>query len=83
MRKANLYQVGVTEDGMKVYAGVYNFYSECGLPLDVLLNLSIEQKWVPCWTSFYLEAEAAGMKHDRIIAKIEEAILDSYNAQNF
>ncbi len=71
----------MTQDGKDVYAGVFNFYSERGLPLDVLFNIAIEQNWVPCWTSFYKEAIAAGMSHGRVLAKLEEAITDSFGQE--
>jgi hypothetical protein len=79
--KHKLFQVGVTSDGKKVYAGVFKFYSEKGLPLDILFSISIEQGWIPCWTSFYREARVSGMSHDRVLAKLEEALNDSYGLE--
>ncbi len=78
MKKTNLHQVGTTEDGKKVYAGVYTFFSCYGLPLDVIFGIAKEQGWVPCWISFYKEAKLAGMSHDRVISKLEEALCDTF-----
>jgi len=79
--KRYLSQVGVTPDGKKIYSGVFKFFSAHGLPLDVLFNLALEQNWMPCWVSFYKEAIAAGMNHKRVLAKLEEAIADSYGVE--
>lgn len=73
-----LSKVGMTSDNKPVYSGVFNFYSEHGLPLDTIFLISLDQKWVPCWTSFYKEAIHSGMKHDRIISKLYDALCDSY-----
>lgn len=77
-KKFPLQQVGLTTDGRPVYSGLFRFYETYGLPLDSVLSLFIEKGWVPDWMDFYLGALKSGMKHDRILSKLEEAISDSF-----
>lgn len=71
-------QIGETTDNKTVVAGVWAFYETHGLPLDVILSLCIQKNWMPCWTSLYKDMLSAGMKHGRILSKLEESISDSY-----
>lgn len=78
MRSRAFTVVGNTAAGVPVLAGVYRFFETHGLPLDVVLTVLRERGALPCWCSFYREAAAAGMKHERIISKLDEAIADAY-----
>lgn len=80
-KKSPLKQTGITPEGAPVYAGAYKFYETYGLPLDALFIAFQDKGWVPDWTDFYLGALAAGMQHDRIISKLEEAISDSFGKE--
>ena len=73
--------VGKTQDGRDVVSGVFRFYESVGLPLDIILDTIRENNTIPDWTAFYKEAKAAGMKHDRIISKLEESIMDVYGVE--
>lgn len=77
---ARFTQVGRTEQGTPVVAGVFRFFETHGLPLDTVLSVLRERGALPCWPSFFREARAAGMKPERIISKLEEAIADAYGA---
>jgi len=72
---------GYTTDGKSVYGGVYKFYETHGIPLDIIFNIFIERDWIPDWIDIYKSASYGGMKHDRIISKLEEAISDSYGKE--
>lgn len=74
-------QVGNTEDGTPVFSGIYKFFETHGMPLDELLMLLKERSTLPSWLHFYDEARAAGMKHDRILSKLDPAISDVYGAK--
>lgn len=80
-QKNELYQSGITTDGKPIMAGIFSFYETHGLPLDVILITFIEKGWVPDWVEFYETAISAGMKHDRILSKLEEAISDSFGKE--
>lgn len=80
-QKQLLKQVSVTTDGKKVFAGLYKFYETVGLPLDVLLHCFQEKNALPDWVDFYISALAAGMDHDRILSKLEEAVSDSFGKE--
>ncbi len=71
---------GKTVEGQLVLAGVYKFYETHGLPLDVIFDLLQARNSIPDWSAFHSEALKAGMKHDRIISKLAEAISDSFGA---
>lgn len=72
--------VGKTCGGKTVYAGVYRLFETVGLPLDVILGGLRDNNAIPCWVSFHREARAAGMKHERILSKLDEAISDALGA---
>jgi hypothetical protein len=79
--KQHLKQVVITTDGKRVFTGLYKFYETIGLPLDVLLSCFHAQNIAPDWMDFYKSARQAGMGHDRIISKLEEAISDSFGRE--
>ena len=72
--------VGRTEDGKTVYAEVYKFYETHGMPLDILFAMIRDKNAIPCWMSFHREAKSAGMKHERVLSKLDEALSDVYGA---
>lgn len=79
-KKQRLLTLEHDQKGQQVYAGVYRFYETHGLPLDVILFAMKERGLMPSWTSFYEQARAAGMSHDRVLAKLDEALSDVYGS---
>ncbi len=73
--------VGRTTDGKDVLSGVFRFYETEGLPLDVLFEALLLKEALPCWTSFFQEALAAGMAPERIFAKLDPAIVDVFGTE--
>jgi hypothetical protein len=76
-----LIQSGTTQDGRTVVRGVYRLYETEGLPLDVIFDALIAHNSIPDWTAFVVEAELAGMKKDRILSKLDTAIVDTYGTE--
>ncbi len=76
-----LKQVGETTEGSGVYAGVYRTYETGGIPLDILVSIMCEKSKIPSWIHFYQEAEAAGMKHKRIMSMLDPVIVDSFGTE--
>ncbi len=76
-----LTRVGQTVDGKAIYSGVYKFFETHGMPLDILIGMMREKNSIPCWVSFHREARAAGMKHARILSKLDEALSDVYGTE--
>jgi len=72
---------GKTETGELVVAGVFRYYETVGVPLDVLFDCLRRKGVVPDWLTFYVEAVRAGMKHARIMSKLEPAIADAYGPE--
>lgn len=73
--------VGKTESGTLVLSGVFKVYETLGIPLDAIFDCLKERNAIPDWLCFYVEAVGAGMKHDRILSKLEPAISDSYGIE--
>lgn len=74
-----LFKSGTTTDGKTVVCGVFRLYETEGLPLDVLFDALIAHNCIPDWEHFVQEAEVAGMKNrDRVLLKIDAAIVDTY-----
>lgn len=68
--------VSMTTDGKKVIGGVYSFYETTGLPLDVIFEHLRTKNSVVSWIDFYKDAIKAGMRHTRVLSKLEESICD-------
>jgi hypothetical protein len=84
MKKDSLLErIGSTVDGKALYKGVYRFYETEGLPLDILFDLLDQKNSMVSWLHFYEEAILNGMKHDRIISKLEESICDVWGKAFF
>ena len=81
MKDSPYNQTGITTEGKPVMAGLYHFYETHGLPLDVIFSCFIEKGWVPDWIELYETAFSRGMTHERILAKLEEAINDSFGKE--
>ena len=73
--------VGQTPEGVLMVGGTYKFFETHGVPLDVLFGLLKERNRMPSWVHFYLEARDAGMKHDRILSKLDHPIVDVYGVE--
>ena len=74
-------QVAITTDGKLVLAGLFRVYETEGLALDIILSACQQNNAVPSWIDLYIEMISAGMKHTRILSKLEEAICDSYGKE--
>jgi alanyl-tRNA synthetase len=73
--------VGETSDGKKVISGVFRLFETHGLPLSDILSILKQRDYIIDWFDFYQDALSAGMKHDSVIAKLNEAINDSYGTE--
>jgi len=73
--------VGQSPEGILVVSGVYKFFETHGMPLDVLFSLLMDHNLMPSWLDFYNEAKRGGMKHDRILSKLDPAIVDVYGSK--
>lgn len=65
-----------TSDNKPLLKGVYKTYETIGLPLDILFECIKNKGAMISWYHFYREAYAAGMSHERILSKLEEAVSD-------
>lgn len=82
MTKKNLLvQTGVTSGGAPVFGGVFAFYETHGLPLTAIFQNFIDKGFLVDWIDFHKAALSAGMSHDRILSKLEEAISDSFGKE--
>jgi hypothetical protein len=72
--------VGKTETGVEIVEGVYRYFETHGIPLDILFSVLRDRNRMPSWLQFYDEARAGGMKHDRILSKLDPAITDVYGS---
>jgi hypothetical protein len=82
VKKSNLLkQVGITADGKLVVSGLFRIAETEGLPLEIILELCLLYNVVPSWIHLYQECLTAGMKHSRIIAKLDSAISDSFGKE--
>ena len=73
-----LKQVGVTEDGRPVVAGLFRLYETHGLPVSVIFEGVDLNGSVPSWIDFYEEARQAGIKSSRIISMLQSDIADVF-----
>jgi hypothetical protein len=79
MAKKDMYRImGKTTDGKVVVGGIYEFTSTYGYPLVELLYDMQGENLVVDWLDFYKSALEFGMKSDRILGRMREAILEVY-----
>lgn len=76
-----IHTIGETTDGKKVVDGIWKTYETHGLPLDILFTLCIRKEYIPDWISLYKQMLHSKMEHSRILAKLEEAINDSFGKE--
>jgi hypothetical protein len=73
--------VGETTDSRRLVDGVWAMYETYGLPLDIIFDLCIQKEWMPDWMALYKQMCGSGMKHSRILSKLEESINDSFGKE--
>jgi len=76
-----IYQVGTTEDGTPVAAGLYNFKSTFGLPLDIIFDIMASKKIIPSWFHLLGEALDDGVNTSKFMAELRVCILDTYGKE--
>ena len=81
MQSTILKVTGKTDQEQTIVSGVYRLYATTGIPLDIIFDCLKQRNVIPDWLCFYVEAVEAGMKHDRIMSKLESAITDSYGKE--
>jgi len=74
-------QIGITSDNKKAVAGIWKTFETHGIPLDIIFTICMRKESVPDWILLYNEMKLSGMKHTRIISKLEEAISDSFGKE--
>lgn len=72
---------GTTADNKPVVQGSYSLYETHGIPLSIVFLSLMDKECVPDWIDVYLTCENRGMIHERIIAQLSEAILDSFGSE--
>jgi len=79
--KSKFKVTGITAEGKYVLAGCYEFHQTEGLPLEILFNYLKERNYIPDWIDIYRSARSNGMSHERILAKLEPEIDDSFGPE--
>ena len=82
-KKSNNYItiIGETPEGKVVVDGIWKTYETHGLPLDTILDVCVQKNWMPDWIKLYIQMVSSGLKHVRILSKLEEAINDSFGKE--
>ena len=57
--------------------GVWRFHETHGVPIDMILSHLFEHDCVPDWVATTRQMVAGGMRPERAIAKLREAIADA------
>jgi hypothetical protein len=73
--------IGKTTDNRPVVAGLAKMYFQEGLPLSLIFDGCQKPGVQPAFPILYKELESNGMKHDRIIHLLSEALFDSYGKE--
>ena len=68
--------LGKTTKGILVVGNLFAQYDTRGIPLDIVLEGCKEAGVIPCWISYWQDAEEAGWKRNKIWATIEYALRD-------
>jgi hypothetical protein len=81
MIKDYLTQSGVTLDSKPIISGIYQTFETHGIPLEIILSILKDKDAIPNWIDLYKDCRLAGIKHDRVLSRLEEAINDSYGKE--
>ena len=81
MSQQFIYQSGVTLNGDKVVAGLWKFRETVGLPLSSIFDLCQKHKLIPDFPQLYKDMLGSGIKRDRVLCKIQEELVDSYDKE--
>lgn len=78
MKKKGLHLefAGKTTDEKLVAKSVYRLYETSGISLEDLFEYLYTNNVMISWIDLHEEAQANGMKHARIMAKIQEPVID-------
>ena len=76
-----IHAVGETTNAKILVDGIWAMYETHGLPLDIIFDLCIRKEWMPDWIELYKQMRDSGMKHSRILSKLEESINDSFGKE--
>lgn len=76
--KSILFVTGITTENNLVIGGCFDVYQIHGVPLDIIFNHLKAHNYVPDWIDIYKSARSNGMSHERILAKLEPEIIDSF-----
>ena len=71
--------IGMTVNKIGVVSGIFDLFSTNGIPLYVLFEWCKSNDYIPCWNSFYLEASNNGWKHETILSRLKENMLDVWD----
>jgi len=71
---------GKSEDKL-VIKGVYRLYETSGIPLDFIFDFIHSNGMTISWLDLHEEAQANGMKHKRILSKLEEPITNIWGEE--
>jgi hypothetical protein len=73
--------VGKTTEGKFVLKGVYRLFETSGVPLDFIFDYVHMNDMVISWIDLHKEAQGNGMKHKRILTKLEEPVTNIWGAE--
>jgi hypothetical protein len=70
--------IGYTEDRSEpVVAGVYKFYETFGLPLSVIIDITLSSGFIICWRTLILEGVESGIPPKRWAHQLLRAMQDA------
>lgn len=75
--------IGKTEDGRLVVKGIYRMYETSGVALDFLFDYIFSNNMIVSWIDLYKEAQLNGMKHKRILTKLEEPVTNIFGDEHW
>jgi hypothetical protein len=76
MGKSPIQISGKTIDGRLVLKGIFEFSSTTGLPLEMIIDQLTKQNMIIDWLDYYNKSIQSGIKKNRVIEKIRNAIGD-------
>ena len=74
-------QVGTTENGQLVLAGVFKLTGTHGIPLEVVLQGCQARGWLVSWPHYVAEAQRDGAKIRTIRARVLASVGEVYGPQ--
>lgn len=79
MKHNALRVTGITEDGIQIIGGCFKLLDTYGVPMPIIVSILAEHGYMVNWIDFCEDAVKHGWKLRAAVARLREAVGDTYD----